>query len=69
MLLTSVYSDYHLKLPIGVVELSIKKIHVIPVLWSFNNQIKSTLSSSVRKTMFLLHSAMSPIDPSFSLNF
>ena len=36
-----------------------------PFLWSSDDQIKSTLSSSVRKRMFLLHSAKSPIDPSF----
>ena len=39
-------------------------VKVFPVLWS-SNHIKSTLSPSVRKIMFLLHSAKSPIDPSF----
>ena len=43
-------------------------LKVFAVLWSSNDQIKSTLSSSVRKIMFLLHSAKSPIDPSFFLN-
>ena len=43
-------------------------LKVIPVLWSSNNQIKSTLYSSVRKIMFLLHSAKSPIDLSFSVS-
>ena len=73
--LNFLYHDF--KLPIRVVELSIKGIHVIyanvilqclkvfPVLWSSIDQIKSTLSSSLRKIMFLLHSAKSPIDPSF----
>ena len=36
--------------------------NVIPVLWSSNDQITSTLSSSLRK-MFLFHSPKSPIDP------
>ena len=40
-------------------------LKVFPVLWSSNDQIKSTLYSSVRKIMFQLHSAKSPIDPSF----
>ena len=40
---------------------------VFPVLWSSKDQIKSTLYSSVRKTRFQLHSAKSPIDPSFFL--
>ena len=42
-------------------------LKVFPVLWSSNDQIKSTLYSSVRKIMFQLHSAKSPIDPSFFL--
>ena len=42
-------------------------LKVFPVLWSSNNQIKLTLYSSVRKIMFQLHSAKSPIDPSFFL--
>ena len=41
-------------------------LKVLPVLWSSNDQIKSTLYSSVRK-MFQLHLAKSPIDPSFFL--
>ena len=69
----------HLKLPRSVVELLIKGIHtcyanviwqclnVFPVLWSSNDQIESTLSSSISKTMFLLHSPKFPIQPSFSL--
>ena len=40
-------------------------LKVFPVLWSSNDQIKSTLYSSVRKIMFQLHLAKSPIDPSF----
>ena len=40
-------------------------LKVFPVLWSSNNQIKSTLHSSVRKIMFQLHSAKSPVDPFF----
>ena len=32
-------------------------LKVFPVLWSSNDQIKSTLYSSVRKIMFQLHSA------------
>ena len=69
---------HHLKLPIGIAELSLKGIHVIqnvilqclkvfPVLWSSHDQIKSTLHSSVRKIMFQLHSANSPIAPFFCL--
>ena len=42
-------------------------LKVFPILWSPNDQIKSTLYSSVRKIMFQLHSAKSPIDPSFFL--
>ena len=42
-------------------------LKVFPVLSSSNDQIKSTLYSSVRKIMFQLHSAKSPIDPSFFL--
>ena len=42
-------------------------LKIFPVLWSSNDQIKSTLYSSVRKIMFQLHSAKSPIDPSFFL--
>ena len=41
-------------------------LKVFPVLWSSNDQIKSTLYSSVRK-MFQLHSAKSAIIPSFFL--
>ena len=70
---------HHLKLPGSIVRLSIKGntcyanailqfLKVFPVLWSSNNQIKSTLYSSVRKIMFLLHSAKSPIDLSFSVS-
>ena len=40
---------------------------IFPVLGSFNDQIKSTLYSSIRKIMFQLHSAKSPINPSFFL--
>ena len=40
---------------------------VFPVFCSSNDQIKSALYSSVRKIMFHLHSAKSPIDPSFFL--
>ena len=40
---------------------------VFIVLWSSNDQIKSTLYSSVRKIIFQLHSVKSPIDPSFFL--
>ena len=40
-------------------------LKVFPVLWSAHDLIKSTLHSSVRKIMFQLHSAKSPIDPSF----
>ena len=43
-------------------------LKIFPVLWSSNDQIKSTLYSSVRKIMFQLHSAKSPIDPSFTLS-
>ena len=42
-------------------------LKVFPVLWSSNDQIKSSLYSSVRKKIFQLHSAQSPIDPSFFL--
>ena len=42
-------------------------LKVFPVLWSSSGQIKSTLYSSVRKVMFQLHSAKSPINPSFFL--
>ena len=42
-------------------------LKIFLVLWSSNDQIKSTLYSSVRKIMFQLHSAKSPIDPSFFL--
>ena len=42
-------------------------LKIFPVLWSSNDQIKSTLYSSVRKIMFQLHSAKFPIDPSFFL--
>ena len=42
-------------------------LKVFPVLWSSNDQIKSTLYSSFRKIMFQLHLAKSPIDPSFFL--
>ena len=42
-------------------------LKVFPVLWSSHDLIKSTLHSSVRKIMFQLHSAKSPIDPSFFL--
>ena len=42
-------------------------LKVFPVLWSSNDQIKSTLYSSVRKIIFQLHSAKSPTDPSFFL--
>ena len=42
-------------------------LKIFPVLWSSNDQINSTLYSSVRKIMFQLHSAKSPIDPSFFL--
>ena len=42
-------------------------LKIFPVLWSSNDQIKSTLYSSVRKIMLQLHSAKSPIDPSFFL--
>ena len=73
-----VLSYHHLRLPISVVELSIKGIHVMqmlfykclkvfPVLCSSNDQIKSTLYSSVRKAMFQLHLTKYPIDPSFFL--
>ena len=41
-------------------------LKAFPVLWSSNNQIKWTLSSSVRK-MFLLYSKKSPTYPSFFL--
>ena len=40
-------------------------LKVFPVLWCSNDQIKSTLYSSVRKIIFQLHSAKSSIDPSF----
>ena len=42
-------------------------LKVFPVLWSSNDHIKSISYSSVRKIMFQLHSARSPIDPSFFL--
>ena len=42
-------------------------LKIFLVLLSSNDQIKSTLYSSVRKIMFQLHSAKSPIDPSFFL--
>ena len=42
-------------------------LKIFPVLWSSNDQIKSTLYFSVRKIMVQLHSAKSPIDPSFFL--
>ena len=42
-------------------------LKVFPVLWSSSGQIKSTLYSSVRKVMFQLHSAKSPVDPFFFL--
>ena len=42
-------------------------LKVFPVLWPSNDQIKSTLYTSVRKIMFQLHSLKSPIDPSFFL--
>ena len=42
-------------------------LKIFPVLRSPNDQIKSTLYSSVRKIMFQLHSVKSPIHPSFFL--
>ena len=42
-------------------------LKIFPVLWPSNDQIESTLYSSVRKIMFQLNSAKSPIDPSFFL--
>ena len=42
-------------------------LKIFPVLWFSNDHIKSTLYSSVRKITFQLHSAKSPINPSFFL--